>query len=306
MNQSWWTALSFVAMSSLLFNVLRYVVFAGGAHKLFHTRPPKWSKGRKISRRPLQKKQARRDFKYSLISIGVFGLVGLVVLLFHQLGWTQIYMEVDAMGWTWFLLSIPLMLIIHDAYFYWTHRLMHHRKLFSAVHKTHHLSRDPTPLTSYAFHPWEAIVEAGIVPLLALTLPVHRWALVAFATLQFIYNVIGHLGYEFYPRWFIRSPLAKIFNTTTHHHQHHQKVKCNYSLYFNWWDRLMKTNHKDYEKQFLENTKKSLFKKTPPDALSGLEKDIEVNEIPALPAEEVRVYLDLKATAPELNQRNYP
>jgi sterol desaturase/sphingolipid hydroxylase (fatty acid hydroxylase superfamily) len=31
---------------------------------------------------------------------------------------------------------------------------------------------------------------------------------------------------------------------------HHRLVKCNYGLYFNIWDRLMGTNHPDYEKSF--------------------------------------------------------
>jgi sterol desaturase/sphingolipid hydroxylase (fatty acid hydroxylase superfamily) len=37
---------------------------------------------------------------------------------------------------------------------------------------------------------------------------------------------------------------------------HHRLVKCNYGLYFNIWDRLMGTNHPDYEKSFNEVVKK--------------------------------------------------
>jgi sterol desaturase/sphingolipid hydroxylase (fatty acid hydroxylase superfamily) len=33
---------------------------------------------------------------------------------------------------------------------------------------------------------------------------------------------------------------------------HHRLVKCNYGLYFNIWDRLMGTNHPDYEKSYNE------------------------------------------------------
>ena len=32
---------------------------------------------------------------------------------------------------------------------------------------------------------------------------------------------------------------------------HHRLVKCNYGLYFNFWDRVMKTNHPHYEESIL-------------------------------------------------------
>jgi sterol desaturase/sphingolipid hydroxylase (fatty acid hydroxylase superfamily) len=31
---------------------------------------------------------------------------------------------------------------------------------------------------------------------------------------------------------------------------HHRLTRCNYGLYFNIWDRLMKTNHPEYEKSY--------------------------------------------------------
>jgi len=33
---------------------------------------------------------------------------------------------------------------------------------------------------------------------------------------------------------------------------HHRYTKCNYGLYFNFWDRLMGTNHKQYHEMFDE------------------------------------------------------
>jgi hypothetical protein len=35
--------------------------------------------------------------------------------------------------------------------------------------------------------------------------------------------------------------------SVTHHAQHHEKFRANFGLYFNVWDRLMGTNHRDYE-----------------------------------------------------------
>ena len=31
---------------------------------------------------------------------------------------------------------------------------------------------------------------------------------------------------------------------------HHQYFKGNYGLYFTWWDRVMKTMHRDYDERF--------------------------------------------------------
>jgi len=35
---------------------------------------------------------------------------------------------------------------------------------------------------------------------------------------------------------------------------HHEFQRGNYGLYFNFWDRLMKTNHEHYEERFREVT----------------------------------------------------
>ncbi len=35
---------------------------------------------------------------------------------------------------------------------------------------------------------------------------------------------------------------------------HHQHIRMNYGLYFNFWDRLMGTNHPQYEARFTELT----------------------------------------------------
>ena len=48
------------------------------------------------------------------------------------------------------LMLLAAMILAHDAYFYWAHRAMHHRRLFALFHRTHHLSRTPTPWAACA------------------------------------------------------------------------------------------------------------------------------------------------------------
>jgi sterol desaturase/sphingolipid hydroxylase (fatty acid hydroxylase superfamily) len=69
-------------------------------------------------------------------------------------------------------------------------------------------------------------------------------------------NVIGHLGFEVLWRGFASNRIFKWHNTSVHHNQHHQRVHCNYGLYFNLWDRLMGTNHPTYEAEYRRVTER--------------------------------------------------
>ena len=50
----------------------------------------------------------------------------------------------------------------------------------------------------------------------------------------------------------LRTPAGWVLNSVTHHAQHHEKFRANFGLYFNVWDRLMGTNHRDYEHRFAQ------------------------------------------------------
>ena len=132
-------------------------------------------------------------------------------------------------------------ILIHDFYFYITHRLIHHPRLYRKVHAIHHYSLNPSPWASFSFHPFEACVQAGIVVVLAFVMPVHTYTLLLFSAFSFSMNIIGHLGYEYYPAWFKKIPIFKNLHSATSHNVHHAKYKGNYGLYFTWWDKLFKT-----------------------------------------------------------------
>jgi sterol desaturase/sphingolipid hydroxylase (fatty acid hydroxylase superfamily) len=52
----------------------------------------------------------------------------------------------------------------------------------------------------------------------------------------------------------MRSPLRYLLNTPTNHIMHHESMRGNFGLYFNFWDRIMGTNHPGYEQRFAEVT----------------------------------------------------
>ena len=131
---------------------------------------------------------------------------------------------------------------------------MHRPRLYPILHRAHHRSTNPTPWAAYAFDPLEAFVQAGIIPLVLFLYPIHPLAFFIFMSWQITFNVLGHTGFEIFPRWFLDSWLGKFMNTPTNHVMHHQYFTSNFGLYFNLWDRLMKTNHDNYETRFREVT----------------------------------------------------
>jgi lathosterol oxidase len=213
-----------------------------------------WLKNRRLSEKPFTFRQMRREFLFSLRAMGIFGLCAALMAFAALSGWTRMYFRIEQHGWTWFLASLAISTFIHDTYFYWTHRLMHHPWLFRVVHRTHHLSTNPSPWAAYSFSTWEVLVQAGIAPVLFFTIPLHPFVFTILMIWQIGINVVGHCGYELYPRWFLQSWLGRIFNTTTHHAQHHESHRKNFSLYFNIWDRVMGTNHPNYADRFATAT----------------------------------------------------
>ncbi len=236
----------------LLVVTLRYLIIASIAFLIFYRiRKKVWSY-KKIQTRFPVRQDYYREISYSLLTALIFSLIGYGLFMTPIRPYTQLYTRIEDFGIAYFFLSIPIILLLHDTYFYWTHRLMHHPGVFRYFHKVHHLSTNPSPWAAFAFHPLEAIVEAGIVVLVAFIMPVHPLAIALFLLIMMIYNVYGHLGYELYPKGFSRSRIGKWLNTSLNHNQHHQYFQGNYGLYFLWWDRWMGTLRKDYDQQFDE------------------------------------------------------
>jgi lathosterol oxidase len=241
---------------------LRYILFAGVAYYAF------WKKWKdKFAHRIIQGKLAdiskiKHEIFYSLTTMVIFGLVGVGIYTAKINGYTHIYKDISERGWAYFAFSVIAMIVIHDAYFYLTHRMMHHKLLFKHMHLVHHKSTNPSPWAAFSFHPYEAVVEAGIVPLIVMIMPVHGLAIFSFLLYMTFLNVLGHLAFETFPKGFVGNRLTNWHNTTTHHNMHHKYFNCNYGLYFNWWDKIFKTNHAEYQTQFDSITEKPLFLKS--------------------------------------------
>jgi lathosterol oxidase len=250
---------------------LRFLAFAGTLYLLFYI----WKKRNllylKIQQKFPDNKNVLHEIKYSFFTVIIFGLVLIPVMWASKHRYTLIYYPIDKYGYPYYIFSIILMIFVHDAYFYWTHRMLHWKPLFKHVHITHHHSHNPTPFSAYCFHPVEALVEIGIIPLLVFTIPYHVSAIWIFSGYTLILNVAGHMGFEFFPKGFARNKWFKWHNTATHHNMHHRLINCNYGIYFNIWDRVMKTNHPDYEDAYdkVIDQREKVRNKTEAKVLSG-------------------------------------
>ena len=244
-----WTMLQ----RSWLFNATiegsRYVVAAGIVWALTHFILRRRLAHRLIGQWP-SRADMRREILYSTSSLIVFATLGAGVLALVVTGHVEIYRNPHRHGWLWFWASLPVLIIWHDFYFYWTHRLLHTRWLFRRVHGVHHRSRHPSPWAAYAFHPVEALVNGLVTPLALLVVPVHGAILLAFGIHQVARNAHGHAAVETLPRGFARAPFWRHFTTTTHHHLHHESARGNYGLWFTWWDRIGGTEREDYLPRF--------------------------------------------------------
>lgn len=242
----------FIEITSKLFavSVFRYFIIAGIFFLLFYKIfEPRFSKS-KIQSRMASRKDFIREILHSMQSTLTMSVIAFVVLFTPFKSYTMLYTDLGKYGLWYIPVSVFLGLVIHDTYFYWMHRLLHHPKLFRYTHLVHHESVNPSPWTSYSFHFFEAITEGLVLAVIVMVIPMNPLSVTLFVIVAFIINVYGHLGYEIMPKWFRSSWAFEISNTSVYHNLHHRKFKGNYGLYFRVWDRLMGTEHPDYVKEY--------------------------------------------------------
>ncbi|WP_290838540.1 sterol desaturase family protein [Flavobacterium sp.] len=226
---------------------LRYLVMAGLAFVIFYVLFRERFRRIKIQRLFPKSRDYYRELKFSMLTMLIFTAYAVVIFRSPVSGFTQLYEDISEFGIVYFLASVLVAIFVHDTYFYWTHRLMHNPKLFRIFHLVHHKSTNPSPWTAYSFHPLEAIVEGGVIVVIVFLFPIHRYAIGLFMLFMLTFNIYGHLGYELFPRWLVRSRVGRWLNTSTNHNMHHKLFNGNYGLYFRFWDILMGTTHPKYD-----------------------------------------------------------
>lgn len=165
----------------------------------------------------------------------------------------------STMSW-WIPVEIGLYAVVLDFWFYWYHRCMHDFDGLWKYHRTHHLSKHPSPLlTLYADHEQE-LFDIAIIPLMTwgtmklmgFPMGFYDWWLCH----QYIVftELWGHSGLRLLvtpPT--TATPLLKLFDAeliTEDHDLHHRKgwkKAHNYGKQTRLWDRTFGTCHERYE-----------------------------------------------------------
>ena len=188
--------------------------------------------------------QVAKEIKSSLSTLAIFAAIATFVFCCWRNGYSSVTTEPMPPGYH--LFSVVALMLIHDTHVYWMHRHMHTKLLYRLVHKEHHDSSSPTPWATYSNTTWETLMNCALWPL-CFTIPVHPAVVVLLVFTENIYNTFGHLGYEFFPMNMMKNRwISAVQATPSHHDAHHRWYRGNYGHYFNFWDRVMGTELKQY------------------------------------------------------------
>jgi sterol desaturase/sphingolipid hydroxylase (fatty acid hydroxylase superfamily) len=246
-------------MLTLIFFIIitgRYFLIAGIFYLIFYCWLPEKCQQRKLNKRQYKPKQLQTEITWSLINGLIFSFSGAVALILWQKGFTKGYTNIHDYGWWYLPVSLVISMLLHETYYYWLHRWMHHPRVFKIVHKVHHDSNITSPFTAFSFHPLEGVLQAIFFPVVLLFLPMHYYIIIVQLVIMSLSSVINHLDIEIYPKNFNKNIFGKWLIGATHHSLHHKQFKYNYGLYFTFWDKIRKTESPLFNELFETATKK--------------------------------------------------
>jgi lathosterol oxidase len=239
---------SITVLLVLVVLVARYFIIAGLFWCIFYV----WFKDKwelyKLHQRAYSSRQFRKEVSWSLITSLIFAIAGALTLWVWQRGYTQVYERIDLYGWWYLPVSLVLSLFIHELYYYWVHRWMHRPAIFRIVHKVHHESNITSPWTAFSFHPLEGLLQALILPLILIIIPLHPYIILLQLVIMSVSSVINHLDIEIFPSWFYKHAVGRWLIGATHHSLHHKQFRYNYGLYFTFLDKMHGTESPAYGK----------------------------------------------------------
>lgn len=231
----------------------RYFLIAGGIYLVFY-----WVFQQFILQRGAVSSEnlIHKDIELSLLSTVIFSLGAAFIMKQYHSGNTLLYTSIHDYG-IWYLgVSFIAVLFLQDSYFYFTHRLFHHPLLFKWFHQGHHRSKKPTPFTSFAFDPAEALVQMLFLVGIVFIIPLHFITLLAVLMTMTLWAILTHLGFQLFPASIPYCWFGKWLIGSAHHSLHHRKYTVHFGLYFTIWDRLLHTQDKSYEHQLNVSSRK--------------------------------------------------
>ena len=221
-----------IALASLLI----HVVFRGFFRK------------RKIQRGGCDGRVLLHELLFTSTTLMLGGVVGMFTIYLLQRGITVIdFGDTTRLA---VLSQTVLYFLLFDLYFYTVHRVLHVGIVYDWVHKVHHRSLRPNPLTAFSVHPIEALLTGGFLPLALTLFPFHMYAVTLVSLHGTVNSILLHTGHEVFPRWWYTNRLSRWFVTPSFHDAHHSEIAGNYGIITTIWDRVFGTIQLHFEREF--------------------------------------------------------
>jgi sterol desaturase/sphingolipid hydroxylase (fatty acid hydroxylase superfamily) len=124
-------------------------------------------------------------------------------------------------GFTALFFVVP---VIHEAGFYFAHRLLHWGPLYQLAHKLHHRNTNPGPWSGLSMHPIEHLIYFSTI-LLFFVLPAHPIHMINLASRLGLAPAQGHTGFD----RLVLGDKASMDVSYFAHYLHHKYFEVNYS-----------------------------------------------------------------------------
>ncbi|KAH9499550.1 Fatty acid hydroxylase domain-containing protein 2 [Bulinus truncatus] len=198
-----------------LANILFLLLDLAGRPKCLLTYKIQPEKNRPLSTADL--KRAIKVAMFNQIVVGIPVLATIVALMrWRGSGWSV--EELPTLSRV--LLELVVFALVEEFGFYYSHRLLHHPRLYKYIHKKHHEWTAPIGIVSIYAHPVEHVfanlVPPGLGPILMGS---HLFTAWLFWGIAIVSTTVDHSGY--------RLPL---FMSPDFHDYHHLKFNTNYGV----------------------------------------------------------------------------
>lgn len=227
---------------------LRYLLMVGIYYGVVYKWKAKELLRYKIEQTFPKSQEVKSEMYWGIVNNINFGIVGMFVFFLYRSDLLSLDFNLVHFSPWYHIFLLVFLLYAHDAYFFWIHYLMHTTKLGKwARHDVHHSAHNVSPWSAFSVHFGEGFLEVAFRAITLAFIPMHPLHFIAFEIITFALNIIGHSGYEFFPKSFATSPLTQHNSCASFHYLHHQDGRTNLSLFFNHWDKWMGTLNPQYK-----------------------------------------------------------